>query len=194
MNMASVLDTSSRATNESCGLSSRPRLVIDPLKFATVGNLQYNTTLPLQEKEIVVTFDDGPRPPSTTRVLDVLAAYRVKATFFLIGNAATEFPTLVHRIYEEGHSIGTHTQNHPLPFTELSETCAEIEIENGIASVAKVLGDYNRVAPFFRFPGLGRSSRLENYLKSRSLSVWSADIVADDWVDIPPQELVRRAL
>jgi len=97
-------------------------------------------------------------------------------------------------MYEDGHGIGTHTQNHPLPFGELSETSAQSEIEDGIASVAKVLGNRACIAPFFRFPGLARSSRLENYFRSRSLSIWSADIVADDWLDITPQELVRRTL
>ena len=80
------------------------------------------------------------------------------------------------------------------PFGGLSEKSAKREIEEGVAAVAKVLGGCARVAPFFRFPGLGRSSRLENYLNGRSLSIWSADIVADDWLDITPQELVQRTL
>jgi peptidoglycan/xylan/chitin deacetylase (PgdA/CDA1 family) len=170
------------------------RLAIDPREFPTVGKLQYNTTLPLQEKEIVLTFDDGPRPPFTVQVLDVLAAHRTKATFFVIGSTAAKFPALVRRIYEDGHSIGTHTQSHPLPFARLPQKSAQIEIEDGVTTVAKILGDCTCVAPFFRFPGLGRTSRLEDYLKSRLLSTWSADIVADDWLDITPQELVRRTV
>jgi peptidoglycan-N-acetylglucosamine deacetylase len=173
---------------------SNPLVIVDPLKLPRVGKLQYNTTLPLKEKEIVLTFDDGPRPPFTKDVLDVLAAHQVKATFFLIGSTAKKFPGLTRRIYDDGHNIGTHTETHPLPFASLPEKAAHVEIEDGLASVAKVLGNPRCVAPFFRFPGLGRSSRLEDYLKSRSLLIWSADIVADDWLDITSQELVRRAL
>jgi peptidoglycan/xylan/chitin deacetylase (PgdA/CDA1 family) len=127
-------------------------------------------------------------------VLDILATHGVKAMFFLTGSAAAEFPALARRISEEGHGIGTHTQNHPLPFAKLPEASAKREIEDGIASIAKVLGDPERIAPFFRFPGLGRTLSLENYVRSRSLSTWSADVVADDWLDISSQQVVQRAL
>jgi peptidoglycan-N-acetylglucosamine deacetylase len=100
----------------------------------------------------------------------------------------------VRRLHQEGHGIGTHSQSHPVPFGGLSEGSAKLEIEDGIASVGKVVGNSGRITPFFRFPGLGRSSRLESYLNSRSLSTWSADVVADDWMDITPQEVVKRAL
>jgi len=159
-----------------------------------IGKLQYDTTLPLQEKEVVLTFDDGPLSPLTTQALDVLAAHRLKATFFLIGKMAAQFPTLVRRMYQEGHCIGTHSQSHPVPFGSLSEASAKVEIEDGIASVGKAVRNSGCISPFFRFPGLGRSSRLEGYLNSRSLSIWSADVVADDWMDIAPQEVVKRAL
>jgi len=168
-------------------------LNVDPLAYPTLGRLPYNTTLPLQDKEIVLTFDDGPRPPFCKEVLKALAKNGAKATFFLIGSVALEFPTLVRRIYDEGHCIGTHTQNHPLPFGRLPETSARKEIEDGMATISGVLNG-RIAAPFFRFPGLERSHKLEAHLQSRAISIWSADMVADDWKPIRPSDVVDRAL
>jgi hypothetical protein len=68
------------------------------------------------------------------------------------------------------------------------------EVEQGIASVAAALAEREAVAPFFRIPGLLRSAPVEGYLRSRALSTWSADVVADDWRRIGSAEVVRRAL
>jgi peptidoglycan/xylan/chitin deacetylase (PgdA/CDA1 family) len=154
--------------------------------------LQYPTSLPLLDKEVVITFDDGPLPPCTSRILDVLGKEGIKATFFIIGKMAAKFPALVRRIHNEGHTIGTHSQNHPLPFSKLSPEAAIKEVEQGIDSAASALGDRTRVAPFFRFPGLGRSSAVEAYLRIQSMSAWSADFVADDWTGIGPGKVIER--
>ena len=65
-------------------------------------------------------------------------------------------PDVVRHIYAAGHTIGTHSQNHPLTFHRMPLEKAEQEIEGGIASVAAALGDPADVAPFFRIPGLLR--------------------------------------
>jgi peptidoglycan/xylan/chitin deacetylase (PgdA/CDA1 family) len=168
-------------------------MIVDPIQHPEVGTLQYATTLPLQDGEIVLTFDDGPSPEYTPQVLDALAAEGVKATFFLIGAMARRYPALVRGICREGHTIASHTQNHPLPFTSVAAPRAQQEIETGILSVAAALAGETCVAPFFRFPGLGRSPRMETYLKERSLSIWSADFGADDWKNISAMEVVVRA-
>ena len=62
---------------------------------------------------IAMTFDDGPHPVLTPRLLDMLKARGIKATFFLIGQNAAEYPDIVRRIAAEGHEIGNHTWNHP---------------------------------------------------------------------------------
>lgn len=64
------------------------------------------------KKEVALTFDDGPNPPYTNKILDVLKKYNVKATFFVIGKYAERHPHLIKRIFEEGHSIGNHTFTH----------------------------------------------------------------------------------
>lgn len=73
-------------------------------------------------REIALTFDDGPHPRDTPRVLDVLAKHDVRATFFLIGNEIGQNRSLVKRIYAEGHGLGIHCHRHlPFPF-EKSDT------------------------------------------------------------------------
>src|ERR1700749_3075559 len=92
--------------------------------------------LPLQDHEVVLTFDAGPIPPSSTRVLDVLASQCVKANFFLVGEMARNFPWAVRRIHNEGHIIGTHSEDHPLHFGEMPAEKIRWEIDKGIVDVA----------------------------------------------------------
>ncbi len=68
--------------------------------------------IPVEEKKMFITFDDGPHPEVTTRVLDELKQYNAKATFFCIGKNVKEFPDVYKRIIEEGHAVGNHTFNH----------------------------------------------------------------------------------
>jgi peptidoglycan/xylan/chitin deacetylase (PgdA/CDA1 family) len=142
----------------------------------------------------VLTFDDGPLPPYTDRILEILAAECVKATYFLVGRMARSFPDLARRIYDEGHTVGTHSQNHPFTFHVMSTDRAAREIEDGFESTRAALGDPEAVAPFFRSPGLLRANSVENYLASRGIMTWSADVPADDWRRISAKEVVRRTI
>jgi peptidoglycan/xylan/chitin deacetylase (PgdA/CDA1 family) len=143
--------------------------------------MQYSESLPLNDKEVVLTFDDGPLPPYSNQILDILAAQCVKATYFLVGEMARAFPATVRRIYEEGHTIGTHSEDHPLRFGELPLEKMRQEIDWGISDVSAALGDPKYLAPFFRIPGLARSDLLESELAARGLIVFSSDTDADDW-------------
>ena len=69
--------------------------------------------LPLNKGEVVLTFDDGPRPETTPLVLKALADQCVKATFFMVGNNIAQFPDLARRVAREGHSTGMHSYAHP---------------------------------------------------------------------------------
>jgi peptidoglycan/xylan/chitin deacetylase (PgdA/CDA1 family) len=176
-------------------LGTSRTLVVDPTEHPRLGTMQYLETLPLADHEVVLTFDDGPLPPYSTRILDILASECVKATYFLVGRMAQSFPGTVRRIYNEGHTIGTHSQNHPLIFDKMPIARVQQEVDEGIESVSAALGDPRALAPFFRIPGLARANDVEAYLASRSLITWSADFPADDWFRrITPQEITRRAL
>jgi peptidoglycan/xylan/chitin deacetylase (PgdA/CDA1 family) len=169
-------------------------LKVDPREFARLGTVQYAQSLPLHDKEVVLTFDDGPMPPYTNRVLEVLADQCVKATFFIIGRMARGYSDLLKKIRAEGHTIGNHSQNHPLSFDRMPAHAVKAEVEQGFASIAAALGDQEPPSPFFRIPGLLRGKEAEDYLQSRGIATWSADVVADDWKHISASELVRRAI
>jgi peptidoglycan/xylan/chitin deacetylase (PgdA/CDA1 family) len=170
-------------------------LTLEPGQLTRVGIMQYPKTLPLADKEVVLTFDDGPLPRYSNPVLDILAAQCVKATYFLIGEMARAYPAVVRRIYEAGHTIGTHTEDHPSRMEKLPVEKVRWEIDQGIADVAAALGDPKDLAPFFRIPGLARSDAIEQELAARSLVVFSSDTVADDWHRrIKPADIVRRAM
>src|SRR5436190_12277765 len=87
-------------------------LGVDAATTPRVGLKSFPQTLPLRDHEVVLTFDDGPWPPTTQRVLTALAHECVRATFFLVGKPASEHPGLVRRIAAEGHTIGHHTWMH----------------------------------------------------------------------------------
>lgn len=176
-------------------LGTSRTMVVGPAEQPLIGTMQYTRTLPLKEREVVLTFDDGPVAPYTSEILDTLARECVKATFFVIGNQANAAPELVRRIYSEGHSIGTHSQNHPLTFDQMSQARVAREVNDGIASATEALGDRKALSPFFRIPGLLRSKPVEDYLASQSLAVWSTDVVADDWYKhATAQDIVRKAI
>ncbi len=162
--------------------------------YSRLGTMQYRQTLPLADREVVLTFDDGPLPPYSDHVLAALAAECVKATFFLVGRHARAHPDAARRIYNAGHTIGTHSQNHPLSFDQISDGRVEHEIDDGIASVTAALGDSKALAPFFRVPGLRRTASVEAHLRTRSLVVWSSDTLADDWRPISSDQVLRLAL
>ena len=157
-------------------------LAIDPSEYKRVGHMQYPDSLPLNDHEVVLTFDDGPLPPYSNQILDILASQCVKATYFLVGEMAVSFPAVVRRIYAEGHTIGTHSDHHPNPFDRLSPERLRMEMDGGISDVASALGgDTRYLAPFFRIPGLERSDLIESEAAARGLIIFSTDTLADDW-------------
>jgi peptidoglycan-N-acetylglucosamine deacetylase len=168
-------------------------LRVKPADFPLVGREQYLETLRLRDKEVVLTFDDGPMPPYTSRILDTLAAECVKATFFVLGANVAESPDLVRRAAEEGHSIGTHTFSH----TELNKLPidkAKKDIELGLAAAAEALGSPSAVAPFFRAPLLAMNRQLERHLFLRGMMVWSIDVDSKDWTLITEEKLVESTV
>jgi peptidoglycan/xylan/chitin deacetylase (PgdA/CDA1 family) len=170
-------------------------ITIDPGDYQRLGTLNYQQTLPLDDHEVVLTFDDGPLPPYTNQVLDILASQCVKAMYFLVGEMAKAYPATVRRIHDEGHTIGTHSEDHPLRFDRLSDEKVRWEIDAGIDNVSAALGDGGGLAPFFRIPGFGRTDVVESELAARSLVVFSTDTVADDWHRrIAPSQIIARAM
>src|SRR6195952_2658131 len=181
-------------SGNSDALGTSRTLVVDPREHPRIGTMQYAETLPLQDHEVVLTFDDGPLPPHSNQVLDILAAQCVKATFFIIGRMARGFPEGVRKVRDAGHSIGTHSQSHPLSMNRMPIERARQEIDDGIAATTKALGDAGGLAPFFRIPGLLRAEAVEDYLASKGIQTWSADFPADDWRHISSARVYDLAM
>ncbi|MDU6239389.1 MAG: polysaccharide deacetylase family protein, partial [Bradyrhizobium sp.] len=169
-------------------------LVVDPQEHPRIGAMQYKETLPLRDHEVVLTFDDGPVPKYSNQVLQILADECVKATFFTIGRQAKADPEGVRKLAAAGHTVGTHSQNHPLSFNRMTLDQVKPEVDQGIASTAAALSDPSALSPFFRVPGLLRGEAVENYAGTLGLQMWSADFLADDWRSISGTKVYELAI
>ena len=169
-------------------------IVVDPRAHPIIGTMQYAKTLPLEDHEVVLTFDDGPLPKYSNQILDILAAHCAKATFFLVGRQAKDNPQGVRKVRDAGHTVATHTQNHPAGMHRLPLDRSKQEIEQGIASVTAALGDGTAPAPFLRIPGLRVNDGMEAFAASKGLQIWSADFPADDWRDVSANRVYDLAI
>ena len=175
-------------------LGTSRTLVVDPKDHPRIGTMQYAETLPLADGEVVLTFDDGPLPRYSNQILEILASQCVKATFFLVGRQAQANPEGVRKVRDAGHTVATHTQNHPTNMHRLPVERARQEIDEGIASVSAALADGSAPAPFFRVPGLARAQGIEEYAASKGAQVWSADFPADDWRHVSSSRVYELAM
>ena len=114
-------------------------IVVDPKEHLRIGTMSYVETLPLADREVVLTFDDGPIPRYTDPILDMLAAECIKATYFIVGEMAREYPEALKRIYAAGHTIGTHSMTHPNPFQKQGFDRTKAQIDNGCEATRTAL-------------------------------------------------------
>lgn len=167
-------------------------LVVDPAQYPRVGTKSFPQTLPLNDKEIVLTFDDGPAA-TTSAVLKALRDECVHATFFMVGKGAHEMPAMVKRIAAEGHTLGHHTWSHRY-LARIGFAAAKEEIDRGIeADNAAMAGvpSRTRTAPFFRFPYFESTPELLNYVESKHYAVFGADFWASDWEPMTPEAQLK---
>jgi peptidoglycan/xylan/chitin deacetylase (PgdA/CDA1 family) len=151
----------------------------------------------LRDKEVVLTFDDGPWPGNTPAVLKALADECLKATFFEIGEHATWHPEITKQVLAAGMTVGTHTWSHKdlarNPYAKDIEQ-AKAEIEMGISAVHMAAADVGKVAPFFRFPALQHPPQLLSYLAERNIGVFSTDIDSRDFKLHKPEEVIKSVM
>src|SRR5215831_11726586 len=133
-------------------LGTSRTIVVDPKEHTRVGTMQYAETLPLADHEIVLTFDDGPSPRYTDRVLAILAAECVKATFFMVGKMAQTFPAEAKKVSAEGHTLGTHSFSHPFTFNKMSQVEATQRLIKALMPLPPLLAAEMRSLRFFEFP------------------------------------------
>lgn len=150
----------------------------------------------LHDKEVVLTFDDGPWPESTPAVLKALADECVKGTFFEIGEHASWHPDITRQVIEAGMTVGTHTWSHKdlarKPYADDMEK-AEREVEMGNSAVHAAAAGGN-VAPFFRFPELQHPRGLLSYFAERNIAIFSTDIDSRDFTMHKPEQVIGSVM
>jgi peptidoglycan/xylan/chitin deacetylase (PgdA/CDA1 family) len=147
----------------------------------------------LRNKEVVLTFDDGPWPDNTPRVLEALANHCTKALFFPIGKHASYYPEILKKVAEGGHSIGSHTWSHvDLSKKGMTVDDAKAEIEKGVSAVKAAVG--GPTAPFFRFPALRHPPELVTYMGERNIGIWSTDMDSFDFTMRTPEKVIKAIM
>lgn len=137
------------------------------------------TALPAGDKIVALTFDDGPNPPHTGRVLDVLARYGVPATFFCVGLHAGAHTEELARMAEAGHGVGNHTWSHPF-LADLSVREFEVQLERTDEVIERVTGA--RPMRLFRPPYGSRTPEIVSWLgrpAGPTTVLWDVD--TEDW-------------
>jgi peptidoglycan/xylan/chitin deacetylase (PgdA/CDA1 family) len=150
----------------------------------------------LRDKEVVLTFDDGPWPGSTEAVVKALADQCVKATFFEIGQHASWHPEITKQVITAGMTVGTHTWSHKdlarKPYAkDLDKAEREIEMGNSAVHIAAAPG---KIAPFFRFPDLQTPPQLLSYLAERNIAIFSTDIDSRDFTMHKPEQVINSVM
>lgn len=142
------------------------------------------------QRIVALTYDDGPNPPYTERLLDVLAKHNVKATFFMIGKRIEKHPETVHRVIAEGHQIGNHTYSHPL-LGFLPPFCVQRQIER----TDDLIRQYGVVEEIvFRAPMLTRFLPVAYVLAKGDRTHISCDVWSWDWTTQNPDKITETVL
>ena len=144
----------------------------------------------VHDKWIALTFDDGPYPPYTDRLLDVLKAKRIHATFFLVAEQAQQYPELVRRMKAEGHTVGLHAFRHR-DFLKLTEEEKRKDLEQG----KNLLRDITGKNPVYWRPPHGfRDFSVMETAAAQNLTVVNWSVIPRDWTGIDSQEIYRRVM
>lgn len=146
----------------------------------------------LQDKEVILTFDDGPQKYTTETVLKALGDECVKATFFSIGKMALGYPEIIREVAKAGHTIGTHTWSHKAIAKLKTFDEGRDEIERGVSAVHRAVG--GPIAPFFRFPTLADTPEAVAYLGKRNIAMFSTDIDSFDFKPQTADHLVKSLM
>jgi peptidoglycan-N-acetylglucosamine deacetylase len=149
--------------------------------------------VPSAEKVIALTFDDGPDPENTPRILELLKQYDAKATFFLTGKKVERYPELVKREQNEGHELANHTYNHTFFNSRASFSKLKQELLQADEAIFKVTG---QKCHLFRPPGGYYNEKLVTIAKEEGYIVvmWSWHQDTKDWSTPGVNKIVNNVL
>ncbi len=145
----------------------------------------------LKHKEVVLTFDDGPVPNITPKVLHELDKHCAKATFFMVATMAKNNPSLARKVANKGHTVGIHSYSHK-NLGQVSGAKAISDVNRSITAIEKAVG--RDVAPFFRFPYLSENRSVNQHLKGLGYGVFAIDVDSLDYKFSNPTSMVNRVM
>ena len=169
-------------------------LEVDTSKYREI--LGHEKWFGLKEKEVILTFDDGPIAGKTPRILKTLREECVKATFFYVGCMAKVYPKLVRQVVREGHTLAHHTHAHNRLPNYSSHNASRL-IDKGVSTLQKIAYDDDSIAPripFFRYPYLARSNRTDGLLAQKGMVAFGANIDSLDWKKSAPWRVHDRIM
>ncbi len=141
-------------------------------------------------KKIALTFDDGPHPSKTDKILDLLAEYQIHATFFVIGQNVAAYPEVVRREIKEGHEIGNHTYSHKSLYR-----CQKETVEKEIISTEEILIDKTGCVPrVFRPPEGAYTCDILDVAGRMNYDVILWTIDTRDWAKASTDQIVSTVL
>lgn len=169
--------------------------IATPLSFAdSVVERKAALTREIQTKKkiVAITFDDGPHPILTPKILDLLNKYHAKATFFVAGNKVEQFPKIIKRAYREGHEIGNHTYDH-IYGQRITAGKLQSELKRTDAIIKKNIG----IVPYLYRPVGGFCNEIimdiakDNH---KTIILWSWNLDVRDWQSPPPYYISSRII
>ena len=130
-----------------------------------------------KQKKIILTFDDGPHPRTTPKVLKILKDRNIKAIFFILGLQAEKYPELVKQIHEDGHELGNHTYSHK-DLTKISYS----EVQREINKTSMLIKEAAGITPkYFRPPYGAINSKVIQSVTSKGMDIVLWNIDPNDW-------------
>jgi peptidoglycan/xylan/chitin deacetylase (PgdA/CDA1 family) len=142
------------------------------------------------ERVVALTFDDGPWPGQTNRILHILKQYKVRASFFMLGYLSKRNSALARQVADEGHLVGNHTIGHRT-LTRLTAAAVDDQIERGEVAIAKSTG----VTPaWFRPPGGDISPGVWSRVNHANLRVALWDVDPQDWRNPTPNQIAHNVV
>ena len=141
----------------------------------------YVWDIPTTNKELYLTFDDGPTPEITNWTLDILDQYNAKATFFCIGANAERYPSIFNRILNKQHTIGNHTQNHVKGWSTTTQNYLN-NVKKADTTINRLLANQNRSkVSLFRPPYGQIKPQQSRKIRALGYNIIMWDVLSFDW-------------
>ena len=175
LGFSTLVEASCRHDN---GLGVNRTVTLDTTGGARFGASHGGHREFLRHKEVVLTFDDGPVPGKTAKVLAALDRHCTKATFFIVGQMAANYPGLVKQVLAKGHTVGAHSYTH----RNLGDTNGAVAIDDvhrSIKAINKAAG--RKTTAFFRFPYLAENRTVNAMLLQRDYGIFAVDVDSKDY-------------